>query len=95
MAYGLRCWDADGNKTLDVDENITRVRFQIEVLANVSSSVDLPDILGKSTIQLGLGLAEGRTPHVVTRNNTKILWRARGDTHFPSGSSLVQVFIYD
>ena len=95
MTYGLRCWNASKNLTLDINENITRVRFQTEVAASVTASINLPDISGKSTIQLGLSLKGARTPHVVIRSGTVITWRARGSVHFPTGSTLVQVFLYD
>lgn len=94
--YGLKCWDSERNLTLDVNDKITRVRFQTEASGGVSASIILPDISGKSVAVIGLALESGKTAHAVSiKSGTIVRWEAHGTVLWPSSDTLVQVFLYD
>jgi len=94
--YGLKVFDSGGNVTLDLTDNITRLRYSNVVSGGASSSTTLSDIDGKSTCQFGIALENNKTPHGVTRSGTTISWTARaGYTTRPSSNTLVLVFLYD
>lgn len=94
--YGLKVFDSGGVCTLDLTDNITRLRYSNVVAGGASSSTTLSDIDGKSTCQFGIALESGKTPHGVTRSGTTISWTARaGGTYRPSSNTLILVFLYD
>ena len=96
--YGLRVRDASGNVTLDLTDRITRLRYSVEVDADTDGSVDLSDIDGKETAQVAVSLETNKTPHVVERSGTTIFWYAKslalGGVSYPSGRSMIVVFLY-
>lgn len=48
MAYGLRCWDPNGNITLDVTDRLSRVLTIFNIPVGVhSGSVSLPSASGE------------------------------------------------
>ncbi len=93
--YGLKCWNANGSITLDVSSTISRLRFTTVASADVTGSIILPDIDGKSTTELSLAQEEGSTSHFVIRIGTKIRWTVRGNVFAPSSQSQILVYLYD
>lgn len=90
MAYGLRCWDTNGNLTLDVNGRYTRL-----VYTNIISSdgsVDLPEIDGHETVQWAEPLDATSISQVVhvTRSGTTISWNV---IHLDV-TTLILVFMY-
>ena len=104
--FGLKCWDSEGNVTLDLTDTVSRLRFQTIVGTDESGSVILPDITGRQTAHFAVsqavppaGLAatsvpQGYASHTVNRVDTKILWNNLGTRHKPVATSLVLVFLY-
>ena len=92
--YGLKIFDSGGSVKLDLPDIITRLRYSVEVAGGASSSIVLSDISGKSTCQFGIALEAVKTPHLVTRSGTTIIWTAAGSSLFPSSNTLVVVFLY-
>ena len=93
--YGLKCWDASGNLTLDLTNIISRLRYSVEVAASNSDSVVLSDISGKSTVQFAIALETSKLPPFVTRSGTTISWTARSGGSFSSSAALILIFLYD
>lgn len=102
--YGLKCWDADRNVTLDTSEKISRVRFKTDVAGTTAGNVYLPDIVGKSSIQFAIplepaGFLDPKYAHIVSRNASQISWRpmwASGFSKYPqTGSSTIVVMLLD
>ena len=92
--YGLKIFDSGGNVKLDTTDTLTRLRYSNIVSAGASSSTTLADIDGKSTCQFGMVLESSKTPHRVDRSGTTITWTATGSTFWPSGNTLILVFLY-
>lgn len=102
--YGLKCWDADRNVTLDTSEKISRVRFKTDVAGTTAGNITLPDIVGKSSIQFAISLEaadllDPKYAHIVSRNGSQISWRplwASGFSKYPqTGSSTIVVMLLD
>ena len=94
MSFGMRIWDASGNRVLDVADRLTRLRYSVEVAAGVSGSIDLPDISGKLTAEWAEMINFStiwQCPHEVSRSGTLISWIAPS---FGSVNSLILVFLY-
>jgi len=101
--YGMKVWNASSNLVLDLTDKITRLRYTTIAPADTNASIILSDIDGISTIQFSLAAEtdfDGLT-HLVTRNGTKILWKARGNEASPytpyeyvSVDSTILVFMY-
>lgn len=108
MGFGLKCWDSSGNVTLDINDTVSRLRFQTLVGTNENSSIVLPDIAGRQTAHFSLGQAvpsatlaatsipQGFASHTVSRvaTLTKISWNNLGTRHKPCATSLILVFVY-
>ncbi len=78
--WGLKCWDAERNLTLDLSEKIGRVRFQTKVLAGVTGSVWLPDMSGKSTTAFAFSLypqsyINPKYGHYLISTATHFIWK--------------------
>ena len=105
--FGLKCWDSQGNVTLDLSDTVSRLRFQTIAGTNESGSISLPDIVGKSVIGFAQSFAfpdpvllattfpHGYHEHDVNVNGSKITWIPKGVSHKPNATSNVLVFIYD
>jgi len=87
MAYGLQCWDDNGDLVLDTAGRYTRLVYS--TVTSSDGSVDLPEIDGHETAQFGEALAEFSFGPVVTRSGTTISWENRTEDE-----SLILVFLY-
>lgn len=97
MAYGLQCWDENGNKVLDITSTITRLVYSRTVSSGSSGSKTLSDIDGKNTIQLCIGLSGTafELEHTASRSGNTISWEPNSTSYAPSCDSLLLVFMYD
>lgn len=105
--FGLKCWDSQGNVTLDLTDTISRLRFYTIAGTNQSSSIVLPDIAGKSVVAITQLLAVpnatlaattvpyGFHDHSAYVVGSKLIWEAQGIKHRPNATSAVLLFIYD
>lgn len=62
MAAGLQCWDANGTKTLEITDRITRVIYTRVLDPNESGYVDLGDFDASRGVAFAL-------PHVGDNNS--------------------------
>lgn len=94
MAYGIKCWNKNGDVVLDSESDYTRFIYSKKVDTDKSGSVDLPDIDGRSTMQFAIPLtvqwSDPFCAHSVTRSGTTIYWH---DLGWP-GTALILVFLY-
>ena len=107
MSFGLKTWDSQGNVTLDLTDTISRLRFQTIAGTGVSSSINLPDIAGKSVVPISYSIAfppaalaatqipQGYHNHLAYVDGTKLVWEAEGMKHKPNATSTILLFIYD
>lgn len=99
--YGLKCWDAGRNLTLDVSEKISRVRFQTIALAGVESSIYLPDMAGKSTTAFAISLYPQsyigpKYGHYIIATATHFIWKPIPVSGVAGqASSVINVMVYD
>uniref|UniRef100_A0A6M3KZR7 Tail protein n=1 Tax=viral metagenome TaxID=1070528 RepID=A0A6M3KZR7_9ZZZZ len=93
--YGLKTYDSSGTVTLDTTDAISRLRYSIEATATVSGNITLSDISGKTTSEFAVCKEQNKTPHLVSRSGTSITWTAESSNFYPSGDSLVLIFLYD
>ena len=105
--FGLKCWDSQGNVTLDLTDTISRLRFAHTAGTDESSSITLPDIVGKNVVGFAQSVAipdvafqattypQGYHEHDVSINGSKVIWTPQGVSHKPNATSNILVFIYD
>lgn len=60
---GLRCYDEDGNITLDLTDRVTRVIHSQIVDANTSGTINVIDDINSSIMGFCYGLDIGCIPH--------------------------------
>jgi len=94
--YGLKIFDSGGNVTLDLTDNITRLRYENEVAAGASGNTTLSDISGLSSVEISVMLETSwqKMGHSVLRSGTTISWTEQSPTGYSSSKSQIFVFLY-
>ena len=94
--YGIKVFDASGNTLLDTTDNITRLRYSVEVSAGASSSVALADTDGLSSVEFSFATEEssGKCSHLASRSSNTLVWTAQSGTYYSSANSLIFQFLY-
>lgn len=97
--YGLKIFDGSGSVTLDVDDQITRLRYSNEVAADANGNTTLSDTSGLSSVEISIAVDPSgfnRISHLFVRSGTTFTWTAQSNTGlgYTSTKSLVYSFLY-
>lgn len=99
--YGMKCWDASGDLTIDSTERLTALVAAYDATADTDgNSGSLSEINGRSTFCLGIAKESGgesteQAPHRVYRSSNTIYWEERENASYDSVDTHVLVFVFE